>query len=88
MKKIILLASAVLLAGCLNSSTVFANRSVIHVSTPELIGERASVTGSPTSSDSTVQADKQQQTPVNIGDGQTIGAAPSQAQDAPEPQQK
>ena len=54
--------------GCNSAATVFANRSVLHISTPKLLGERAYVTGSPTSSDSTVNAEKkvEQETKANV----------------------
>ena len=46
------------LAGCINSSTAWTNRSVTYQVTPEQIGEHSAVTGSPTANDATVNADK------------------------------
>lgn len=54
-----LLASiSLVLAGCINSSTAWTNRSVTYQVTPENIGEHSSVSGSPTSNDTSVNADK------------------------------
>ena len=46
------------LAGCINSSTAWTNRSITYQVTPEQIGEHSAVTGSPTSNDASVNADK------------------------------
>ena len=59
MKKALLIVPAALaLAGCVNSSTNFSNRGVTYQVTPELNGEKAYVTGSPTSKDAVVNAEK------------------------------
>ena len=79
------LAALCLLAGCQNAATVFANRSVLHISTPELIGERASVTGSPTSANSNVQADKEYDldTKANISGTGTVNDTSTNQQETP-----
>ena len=59
MKKALLIVPAALaLVGCVNSSTNFSNRGVTYQVTPELNGEKAYVSGSPTSSDAVVNAEK------------------------------
>lgn len=67
MKYIIsLFAIIVICASCINSSTNFSNRGVTYQLSPELIGERASVSGSPTAGDATVNADKLTETKANV----------------------
>ena len=46
------------MVGCVNSSTNFSNRGVTYQVTPELNGEKAYVTGSPTANDAVVNAEK------------------------------
>ena len=59
MKKALLIVPAALaLVGCVNSSTNFSNRGVTYQVTPELNGEKDYVSGSPTSSDAVVNAEK------------------------------
>lgn len=59
---------ALVLVGCINSSTAWTNRSVTYQVTPENIGEHSSVSGSPTTNDASVNADKtfEHQTKANV----------------------
>lgn len=58
--------------GCVNSATNFAMRSNVYQVVPEQLGERAAVTGSPTSNDATVNADKTTETSNKVNAGQTV----------------
>ena len=55
---LLIIPAALALVGCVNSSTNFSNRGVTYQVTPELNGEKAYVSGSPTSSDAVVNAEK------------------------------
>lgn len=73
MKKALLIAPAALaLAGCVNSSTNFSNRGVTYQVTPELNGEKAYVTGSPTANDAVVNAEKTFESAAKTNVAQTL----------------
>lgn len=81
MKNILLFGAATLfLAGCINSSTNFSNRGVTYQVTPELNGEKAYVSGSPTSNDSTVNAEKRFETEAKTNVAQTLSDSSSNSQ--------
>lgn len=88
MKKILVFFSAALLAGCINSSTAWTNRSVTYQVTPEQIGEHSAVTGSPTSNDASVNADKTFETAAktnvaqNLADNSTNDQSKNKAKEA------
>ena len=73
MKKALLIAPAALaLVGCVNSSTNFSNRGVTYQVTPELNGEKAYVTGSPTANDAVVNAEKTFESAAKTNVAQTL----------------
>ena len=73
MKKALLIVPAALaLVGCVNSSTNFSNRGVTYQVTPELNGEKAYVSGSPTSSDAVVNAEKTFESAAKTNVAQTL----------------
>lgn len=73
MKKALLIVPAALaLAGCVNSSTNFSNRGVTYQVTPELNGEKAYVTGSPTANDAVVNAEKTFESAAKTNVAQTL----------------
>ena len=73
MKKALLIVPAALaLAGCVNSSTNFSNRGVTYQVTPELNGEKAYVTGSPTANDAVVNAEKTFESAAKTNVAQTM----------------
>ena len=73
MKNLLLFGTATLfLAGCINSSTNFSNRGVTYQVTPELNGERAYVSGSPTTNDATVNAEKKFESDSKTNVAQTL----------------
>lgn len=81
MKKLLLFGTTtLLLAGCINSSTNFSNRGVTYQVTPELNGEKAYVSGSPTSKDSTVNAEKKFETEAKTNVAQTLSDSSSNSQ--------
>lgn len=73
MKKALLIVPAALaLVGCVNSSTNFSNRGVTYQVTPELNGEKAYVTGSPTANDAVVNAEKTFESAAKTNVAQTL----------------
>ena len=81
MKNVILtLSVAVLMTACINSSTAWTNRSISYQVTPEQIGEHSAVTGSPTSNDSAVNADKLLENTSKINAGQAVNDSSSNDQ--------
>ena len=73
MKEALLIVPAALaLAGCVNSSTNFSNRGVTYQVTPELNGEKAYVTGSPTANDAVVNAEKTFESAAKTNVAQTL----------------
>ena len=73
MKEALLIVPAALaLAGCVNSSTNFSNRGVTYQVTPELNGEKAYVTGSPTANDAVVNAEKTFESAAKTNVAQTM----------------
>ena len=73
MKKALLIVPAALaLVGCVNSSTNFSNRGVTYQVTPELNGDKAYVSGSPTSSDAVVNAEKTFESAAKTNVAQTL----------------
>ena len=73
MKKALLIAPAALaFVGCVNSSTNFSNRGVTYQVTPELNGEKAYVTGSPTANDAVVNAEKTFESAAKTNVAQTL----------------
>lgn len=81
MKNLIFACCLLVIAGCINSSTNFSNRGVTYQVTPELIGEKASVSGSPTANDATVNAEKryETETKANIAQNLTDSSSNNQA---------
>lgn len=69
---ILTIFAAGFLAGCINSSTAWTNRSVTYQVTPEQIGEHSAVTGSPTSNDANVNADKTFETAAKTNVAQNL----------------
>lgn len=72
MKKIVIFLMSCSLMGCLNSSTSFSNRSVTYQVTPEMIGEHSAVSGSPTTADATVNAEKKYETSTKANVAQNL----------------
>ena len=71
-KALLIIPAAFALVGCVNSSTNFSNRGVTYQVTPELNGEKAYVTGSPTSSDAVVNAEKTFESAAKTNVAQTL----------------
>lgn len=73
------------IVGCLNSSTAFTNRSVVYQVTPENLGEHSAVTGSPTTNDATVNAEKSVESAAKTNVAQQLTDNSSNAQMNPTP---
>ena len=71
-KALLIIPAALALVGCVNSSTNFANGGVTYQVTPELNGEKAYVSGSPTSSDAVVNAEKTFESAAKTNVAQTL----------------
>ena len=71
-KALLIVPAALALVGCVNSSTNFSNRGVTYQVTPELNGEKAYVSGSPTSSDAVVNAEKTFESAAKTNVAQTL----------------
>ena len=67
-----ILVVGLILASCINSSTAWTNRSVTYQVTPENIGEHSAVTGSPTTNDASVNADKTFETAAKTNVAQNL----------------
>lgn len=76
---------AILITGCINSSTNFTNRSITNMATHELLGERAQVTSSPSSNDSTVNAEKRVETETKANVAQNLNDNSSNNQKTSQP---
>ena len=61
-----------ILVGCINSSTAFTNRSISYQITPEMQGEHSAVTGSPTTNDATVNAEKKTESAIKANVAQNL----------------
>ena len=87
---IILTCVTAFIAGCINSSTAFTNRSVAYQVTPELIGEHSAVTGSPTANDATVNAEKtfETSTKANVAQQLTDTSSNDQSKRVNVPEEK
>ena len=79
MKYFILFSIAVLLAGCIGSSTAFTNRSVTYLYTPSIDGKSNAITEQPKTNDSTVNAEKTTETKSNLsGTGDVTDSSSNQ----------
>lgn len=80
MREMLIMLCAGVLAGCINSSTAWTNRSVTYQVTPEQIGEHSAVTGSSTAADANVNADKVTETDAKINAAQAVNDSSSNDQ--------